>query len=138
MSQAQQVIDGAQQSGSLVLTFDNGCVATTESISFATDTSVAEDRTSTGAPSRTRITAGWTTGTCVIQIPGVIATTNRPKFGSTFTITGALTDPNYSDMLMYVSKPVDFEADNSPDSMRKATVEFRKCISGSITTSGTW
>lgn len=138
MSQPQAVIDGALQSGTFQLTFDNGCVATTENFSFNTETTTAEDRTATGAPQRTKITAGWATGTCVIQLPGTIAATNRPKFGSTFTVTGAQTDPNYTDMLFYVSEPPAFEADNDPSTIRKATINFRICKSGTITTSGTY
>lgn len=126
------------QSGSRTLTFSNGCVAITENFQFSTDVAVAEDRTGSGAPQRTRLTAGWTTGTCTIQLPGTIATTNRPIFGSEFTVSGATTDPNYTDFTFYVSKPPDYEEDNSETSIRKANIEFRIRKSGSITTSGTW
>lgn len=126
------------QSGSRTITFSNGCVAVTENFSFETEVSKAEDRTSTGAPGRTRLTAGWTEGKCTIQLPSTITASTRPSFKDTFTVTGATTDANYSDFLFFVSAPVPYEEDNDPTTIRKAEVSFRRCVSGSITTSGTW
>lgn len=139
MSQAQQVLDGAMQSGSRVITFSNGAVMIAESLSFETEVSTAEDRTITGAPGRTRKTAGWTTGKITAQIASsTIALTNRPSFGDTFTITGATADLNYTDILFYVDAPVPYEENNDPTTIRKAEISYRRCVSGSITKVGSW
>lgn len=135
--QAQIVIDGAQQYGTRTLTFSSGCVAVCEDFSFETPVSIAEDKLATGAPNRSRMTAGITTGKGTIQIPGTIAASNRPAFGSTFTVTGATTDPNYSDFTFVVSKCPDYEESNDPTAIRKCPIEFRRVVN-SITTSGTW
>lgn len=139
MANAQQVLDGAMQSGSRAITFSNGAIMIAESLSFETEVSMAEDRTITGAPGRTRATAGWTTGKITAQIASsTITATNRPSFGDTFTITGATADANYSDILFWVSAPVPYEEDNDPTTIRKAEISYRRCVSGSVSKSGTW
>lgn len=127
------------QSGSRVITFSNGAVMIANSLKFDTETAEASDHAITGAPGRTRTTALWTTGNITAQIASsTIALTNRPSFGDTFTITGATADPNYSDILFYVNKPVPYEEDSEPTTIRMAEISYRRCVSGAITKVGSW
>lgn len=121
------VLDGGMPYGTATVTI-NSVTYIADDINITRAVDAANDRKATGAPNRSRYTAGFDTLSMTLQSPtGDPA--GFPQFGGTFTATF---DSNYG-VETWVIDPVNIQQTNDPTQIRKLPITAHK-VYNSITT----